>query len=333
MAETNKKTRVLSGMRPSGKLHLGHLAGALKNWVDLQKEYQCFYFVADWHALTTEYADPANIYNDAREMVVDWLSCGIDPEQSVIFVQSHIREHAELHLLLSMFTPIPWLERCPSYKELQKELDQKDLHTYGFLGYPVLQAADILIYRAHKVPVGEDQLPHLELTRDIARRFNYFYGERLVVPEPMITAYPRVPGIDGRKMSKSYGNSIYLSDPEPVVREKIQRMVTDPARAYRKDPGNPDVCILYNLHKIYTPEEIRNRIQPECRSAAIGCTDCKQELLRFLIPAMEPIWKKREEILKDPDVFLKITRTGDQKALASAEETMKIVRKAMKISY
>jgi len=329
----SKKPRVLSGMRPSGKLHLGHLAGALKNWVDLQKEYQCFYFVADWHALTTEYADPSNIYNDAREMVVDWLACGIDPEQSVIFIQSHVREHAELHLLLSMFTPIPWLERCPSYKDLQKELDQKDLHTYGFLGYPVLQAADILIYRAHKVPVGEDQLPHLELTRDIARRFNNFYGERLVVPEPMITAYPRVPGIDGRKMSKSFGNSIYLSDPEPVVREKIQRMVTDPARAYRKDPGNPDVCILYNLHKIYTPEEIRKRIQPECRSAAIGCTDCKKELLRFLIPAMEPIWKKREEILKDPDIFLKITRAGDQVALASAQETMKIVREAMKINY
>jgi tryptophanyl-tRNA synthetase len=329
----SKKPRVLSGMRPSGKLHLGHLAGALRNWVDLQKEYQCFYFVADWHALTTEYADPSNIYNDAREMVVDWLACGIDPEQSVIFIQSHVREHAELHLLLSMSTPIPWLERCPSYKELQKELEQKDLHTYGFLGYPVLQAADILIYRAHKVPVGEDQLPHLELTRDIARRFNNFYGEHLVVPEPMITAYPRVPGIDGRKMSKSYGNSIYLSDPEPVVREKIQRMVTDPARAYRKDPGNPDVCILYHLHKIYTPEEIRKRIQPECRSAAIGCTDCKKELLRYLIPAMEPIWKKREEILKDPDIFLKITRAGDQVALASAQETMKIVREAMKINY
>jgi len=318
-------------MRPSGKLHLGHLAGALQNWVRLQDEYQCFYFVADWHALTTEYSDPSHIEGDTREMVTDWLAAGIDPKDSIIFIQSHVKEHAELHLLFSMFVPIPWLERCPSFKELQSELVHKDLNTYGFLGYPVLQAADILIYKAHKVPVGEDQLPHLELTRDIARRFNHLYGDHLVVPEPIITANPRLPGIDGRKMSKSFRNAVYLSDSPSSVEEKIQQMVTDPARAYRRDPGNPEVCILFNLHRFFTPGEIQDRLRRECTTAEIGCVDCKRELLRHLIPALEPIWEKREQLSKEKDLVEQITREGDEKARGFAERTMEEIREALKL--
>ena len=328
----SKPRRVLSGMRPSGKLHLGHLAGALENWANLQREYKCFYFVADWHALTTEYSDPSNIEDDTREMVIDWLAVGLDPESSTLFIQSHIKEHAELHLLFSMCTPLPWLERCPSYKELQNELAHKDLNTYGFLGYPVLQAADILIYKAHKVPVGEDQLPHLELTRDIARRFNHIYGDHLVIPEPLITESPRLPGIDGRKMSKSFGNAIYLSDAPSVVEEKIKQMVTDPARAYRKDPGNPDVCILFNLHRIYAPQDTQEQIRKECTKAVIGCVDCKKKLLANLIPALEPIWKKREQLSRDKKLVAEITRAGDEQARTTARQTMEEIREAVKLS-
>jgi tryptophanyl-tRNA synthetase len=265
---TKLRKRVLSGMRSTGKLHLGNYVGALDNWVRMQDEYECYFCVVDWHALTTDYADTSRVKQNSVEVALDWLAAGLDPEKCVIFIQSHVPEHAELHLLLSMITPLGWLERVPTYKEQRENIKDKDLGTYGFLGYPVLQAADILMYKADVVPVGEDQVAHIELTREIARRFNGFYGKRGDVfpqPQALLTRSPKLPGTDGRKMSKSYGNAILLTDPEPVVRQKLKTMVTDPARVRRSDPGNPDVCPVGDLHKIFSSAETMEKVNIGCR--------------------------------------------------------------------
>ncbi len=322
-----KKGRVLSGMRPSGKLHIGHFHGALINWRRLQEEYDCFYFSADWHALTTEYENTSEISNNTIEMVRDWIAVGLDPEKCTIFLQSLVMEHAELHLLLSMIVPLPWLERNPSYKELLREQKTRDLHTYGFLGYPVLQAADILIYKADYVPVGEDQVAHVEISREIARRFNNFYKPIFPEPQALLTPYPKIPGIDGRKMSKSFNNAIYLSDSPEEIREKISEMFTDPRRKTKKDPGEPEECALFQLDKIYTAEERRNEIASACRKAEIGCVEHKKEIAESIVSSLEPIRKKRETVSKS-DV-IEILRMGSKRAKEVAEGTMEEVRTAM----
>jgi len=321
-------------MRPTGRLHLGNLQGALKNWVDLQNDgkNECFYFVADWHALTSDYSATDQIHENIMEMILDWLSVGLDPEQSTLFVQSAIKEHAELYLLLGMITPLAWLERNPTYKEMKDELSGKDLSTYGFLGYPVLQAGDIIIYRGQGVPVGVDQLPHIELTREIARRFNFLYGEEVFpIPEPLLTEAPKLLGIDGRKMSKSYGNSIYISDEAGEVQTKVAAMFTDPQRIRRKDPGNPDICNVYSFHWLYSAEEETARINQECRTAGIGCTDCKKLLAEKIIAAMIPIHERRRQLSNRLDDVRQIIAQGNLKASVVARETMEKVRNAMKI--
>src|SRR6202163_91780 len=279
MATPSTKKRVLSGMRSTGKLHLGNYVGALENWVRMQEEYDCCFFIADWHALTTDYADTSRLKENSVEVLLDWLAAGLDPAKCVMFIQSHVPAHAELHLLLSMITPLGWLERVPTYKEQKENIKEKDLGTYGFLGYPVLQSADILIYKADVVPVGEDQVAHVELTREIARRFNQFYaGKReYVFPEPasLLTPAPKLPGTDGRKMSKSYGNTVLLTDSEPLVRLKLKTMVTDPARVKRTDPGNPDLCRVGDLHKISSDQATMPKVNEGCRSAGIGGIECK----------------------------------------------------------
>jgi tryptophanyl-tRNA synthetase len=320
--------RILSGMRPTGRLHLGHYHGVLKNWVKLQNEFDCFFFSADWHALTTEYRASQNIRQDTADMVLDWLAVGIDPAKAVLFRQSDVKQHAELFTLFSMITPVPWLERVPTYKEQQENLTEKDLNTLGFLAYPVLQSADIAIYRAQVVPVGEDQLPHLELTREIVRRFNHFYGKTFPEPDAMLTETPRLPGVDGRKMSKSYGNAIMLSDTPAEATKKVMAYVTDPARKLRKDPGNPDVCTLYNQHKLYSPEETKARVQVECRNAAIGCVDCKKLALANVLEHHAPMFEKRAALEKDTDVAA-LLEAGAKKATDVAEKTMTDVRKAI----
>jgi tryptophanyl-tRNA synthetase len=325
MAEPAKK-RILSGMRPTGNLHLGNLHGALANWKELQYEYQCFFFIADWHALTTEYKDPKGIHSFILEMVIDWISVGLDPEISTFFLQSAIKEHSEFHLILSMITPLAWLERNPTYKEQQKELESKDIATYGFLGYPVLQAADILMYQAHAVPVGIDQAPHVELTREIARRFNFLYGEFFPVPELLLTEVPKLLGIDGRKMSKSYNNSVFLSDSLEEVRRKLSQMVTDPQRARRHDPGDPEVCVLFPFHKIYSAPETIAEINRECRKAGIGCVDCKKRLIARVIEALEPVRTKREYLSRNTDEVRQILEAGNRKSRAFAERTLAGVR-------
>lgn len=327
------KKRILSGMRPTGKLHLGNLQGALKNWVDLQNDgrHDCFYFVADWHALTSDYSTPDQIRENSLDMVIDWLSVGLDPEKSTLFVQSAIKEHAELYLLLGMITPLPWLERNPTYKEMRDELTEKDLSTYGFLGYPVLQAADIIIYKGQGVPVGVDQLPHVELTREIARRFNFLYREVFPVPDPLLTAVPKLLGIDGRKMSKSYGNSIYIGDEGDALKTKVSAMFTDPQRMRRKDPGNPDICNVYSFHQLYTEESDVAQINTDCRTAGIGCTDCKKRLYERMLLAMSPIHERRNHYCQHPDLVRDIIEKGNRKAAAVANATMQEVREAMKI--
>ncbi len=334
MTGRNPAGRVLSGMRPSGRLHLGHYHGVLQNWLRLQTEHDCFFFVADWHALTTEYSTPQGLRENIKEMVVDWLSAGIDPEISTIFVQSHVKEHAELMVLLSMITPLSWLERNPTYKEQLKEVKDRDLHTYGFLGYPVLQTADIIIYRAENVPVGIDQAPHLELSREIARRFNYFYGDIFPEPKTILTSSPKVLGTDGRKMSKSYNNAVYLSDPPEVVERKIRTMMTDPARKRRTDPGNPDICPVYiTFHTIYSDEPTREWVRAGCTTADIGCIECKKAVIPRVLSLLEPLRKRREEILREEDMIWRILREGRDKASGVASETMKDVRKAMGLDY
>jgi len=324
-----KKRRVLSGMRPTGKTHVGHLHGILENWRDLQEKYDCFYFAADWHALTSEYKNAAVIKESLTEMIIDWLSVGLDPQRSTLFVQSWVKEHAELHLLLSMITPLGWLERNPTYKEQQEELADKDIGTYGFLGYPVLQAADILIYKGDYVPVGKDQLPHLEITREIARRFNYLYREVFPPPEALLTKVPNLRGTDGRKMSKSYDNAIFISDPADVIAAKIEQMITDPQRGYRKDPGDPDVCGLFPYHRIYTEPEVVEEIERECRRAGIGCRECKQILIKRIQEYLAPIQERRQHYLTHLGEVDEIIHEGTRRAQEVAQGTMAEVREAM----
>jgi len=361
------RKRVLSGMRPTGKLHLGNYVGALQNWVGMQDQYECFFCVVDWHALTTDYADTSHVKENSLEVAFDWLAAGLDPEKSVLFLQSHVPAHAELHLLLSMITPLGWLERVPTYKEQRDNIKDKDLGTYGFLGYPVLQAADILIYKADVVPVGEDQVAHVELTREIARRFNSLYGTMRIVdtprltddqrewlakegrpilsnadnvfyygvfPEPqtLLTPAAKLPGTDGRKMSKSYGNTIMLADPEPVVRQKLKTMVTDPARVRRSDPGNPDVCPVGDLHKIFSSKETMAKVDDGCRSAGIGCIECKGWAADALVKLLNPMQERRKKFEENPRLAWDILEAGTERARKAAGETMKDVRAAMGMS-
>jgi tryptophanyl-tRNA synthetase len=337
------RPRVLSGMRSTGKLHLGNYVGALQNWVGMQDRYQCFFFIADWHALTTDYADTSMV-------ALDWLVAGLDPERSVLFIQSHVPQHAELHLLFSMITPLGWLERVPTYKEQRENLKDKDLGTYGFLGYPLLQSADILIYRADYVPVGEDQVPHVELTREVARRFNGLYprtGEPLAPdadeatrrrvyvfpePQPLLTPAAKLPGTDGRKMSKSYGNTILLTDPEPVVRQKLKTMVTDPARVRRHDPGNPEVCPVGDLHKIFSDKDTIARVWQGCTTAGIGCIECKSWAADALVRVLTPIQERRKKYEDNPRLAWDILEQGSRTAREHAEATMRDVRQAMHMS-
>ncbi len=326
-----QRPRILSGMRPTGKLHLGHLVGALQNWVKLQDEYDSYHFVADWHALTTDYADTSELRANTQEMVTDWLAVGLDPAKATFFLQSHLAEHAELQLLFSMVTPLGWLERVPSYKEQLENIKDRDLHTYGFLGYPVLQAADILMYKAAYVPVGEDQVPHVELTREIARRFNNFYGPVFPEPQALLTPTPRLPGTDGRKMSKSYGNTIQLSDPPQVVSSKVSDMMTDPARKRRSDPGNPDVCPVFDHHKIFSSRPVIDRVDRECRTAEIGCVECKQMMAEHLNKSLAPIQQRRKGYEQKPQRVWDILEEGTRKARKVAQATMEEVRKAVRL--
>jgi tryptophanyl-tRNA synthetase len=370
MTTPSIKKRVLSGMRSTGKLHLGNYVGALENWVRMQEQYDCFFCVADWHALTTDYADTSRLKENSMDVLLDWLAAGLDPAKCVMFIQSHVPAHAELHLLLSMITPLGWLERVPTYKEQKENIKGKDLDTYGFLGYPVLQSADILIYKAHFVPVGEDQVAHVELTREIARRFNAFYAfaqpvvtettgltpqqrellisngteitpdtdyifPRTVFPEPqsLLTPAPRLPGTDGRKMSKSYDNAVMLTDPEAVVRQKLKTMVTDPARVRRTDPGNPDVCPVGDLHKIFSNPETMAKVNEGCRSAGIGCIECKSWVADALVKILNPMQERRKKYEDNPRLAWDILEAGSARAREVAGGTMDEVRKAMGLDY
>jgi tryptophanyl-tRNA synthetase len=328
MADDTRR-RILSGMRPTGKLHLGNYYGALYNWLRLQEEYECYYFVADWHALTTEYDAPQPLSGYIPEMVIDWLAVGLDPAQSTIFVQSAIPEHAELYLIFGMFTPVPWLERNPTYKDQMQELSHKELATYGFLGYPVLQAADILMYKAHGVPVGVDQAPHVEMTREIARRFNHLYRPIFPEPEVLLTEVPKLTGTDGRKMSKSYDNCIYLSDPPEVMDQKIRQMVTDVGRPYRKDPGEPDRCLAFPFHRLNLPVEKTEEIITACRSAELGCVDCKLLLAEALVQNLAPIYEKRRYFEAHPETVREVLHQGNARAKETARRTMAEVREAI----
>ena len=352
-----QRKRVLSGMRSTGKLHLGNYVGALQNWVRMQDQYECFFFIADWHALTTDYADTSQVKQNSLEVLLDWLAAGLDPERCTMFIQSHVPQHAELHLLLSMITPLGWLERVPTYKEQRENLTEKDLGTYGFLGYPVLQAADILIYKGDCVPVGEDQVAHVELTREIARRFNNLYGRfvaqplgepglpagrvpstSMVVgglfpePQPLLTPAAKLPGTDGRKMSKSYGNTILLTDPEPLVRQKLKTMVTDPARVRRSDPGNPDVCPVGDLHKIFSDRATIAKVDVGCRSAGIGCIECKGWVADALVQILSPMQQRRRKYEENPRLAWDILEAGSESARNVAAATMTEVRAAMGMS-
>jgi tryptophanyl-tRNA synthetase len=344
-ATAGQKRRILSGMRPTGKLHLGNYVGALANWVKLQDSYDCFFFIADWHAITSDYADTSAIKQNSVEVMLDYLAAGLDPQRCTMFIQSHVPQHAELHLVLSMITPLGWLERVPTYKEQQQNLREKDLNTYGFLGYPLLQSADIMLYQAEFVPVGEDQVPHIEITREIARRFNGFYPRdaktasrdprrTYVFPEPqaLLTPSPKLPGTDGRKMSKSYNNSILMSDPEPVIRQKLKTMVTDPARVRRTDPGNPDVCPVGDVHKIFSSPETLQKVYAGCRSAGIGCIECKSWAADALVTVLNPMQERRQHYEQRPQEAWQLLEDGAERARKSAEATMDEVRAAMKMS-
>jgi tryptophanyl-tRNA synthetase len=365
---TTTRKRVLSGMRPTGKLHLGNYMGALKNWVGLQDKYECYFFIADLHALTTDYADPSGIKQNTLDVTLDFLAAGLDPEKSVIFVQSHVPQHAELFALFSMFTPLGWLERVPTYKDQQEQLKEKDLNTYGFLGYPLLMSADILLYQPKFVPVGLDQTAHVEVTREIARRFNGIYrhvqqvdwrsltdaqkeslrkeGREIVpnatyafypadvLPEPdvLLTPSPKLPGIDGRKMSKSYGNTILLSEQEADIRAKLKTMVTDPARVRRTDAGNPEVCPVGDLHKVFSSDETRLKVWEGCTTAGIGCIECKSWVADGVIAELRPIQERRKKYESSPGLVTEILAAGKEKAAARAEQTMTEVRAAMGLS-
>jgi tryptophanyl-tRNA synthetase len=320
-------------MRPTGKLHLGNYMGALANWVKLQDQYECYFFIADWHALTTDYADTSGIAQNTKDVLLDYLAAGLDPARSVLFLQSKVQQHAELNLLLGMITPLGWLERVPTYKEQQENLTGKDLTTYGFLGYPLLMASDILLYQPKFVPVGNDQTAHVELTREVARRFNQFYklDGREVLPEPqvLLTPSPKLPGTDGRKMSKSYGNTILMTDAEPVVRQKLKTMVTDPARIRRTDPGDPDICPVGDLHKVFSTPETLAKVYDGCRSAGIGCIECKSWAADALVQVLQPIQERRAGFSEAQ--VAEILEDGSNRARRRAEETMQQVRTAMRL--
>ena len=324
--------RVLSGMRPTGPLHLGHWLGALENWIKLQENHECFFMVADLHALMGEYENPIDFQKNSIEMVMDWLACGIDPKKSVIFVQSQIPEHSELALILGMLTPLGWLERNPTYKEQLREIQGRDLTTYGFLGYPVLQAADILLYKADQVPVGEDQLAHLELTREIIRRFKHLY-KKDIFPEPkaILTKEARILGTDRRKMSKSYGNAINLSDTETVIRKKVLSMITDPARIKTTDPGHPEICNVYSYYQIFSDQKIAKDVYDWCSGARKGCTDCKSTFADILIARLGPMQKRRREIEKDSAYVRKVLEEGYKKASTVARATLEEVKKLVSL--
>jgi len=335
--QTSGRMRIVSGSRPTGRLHLGHLRGALTNWLALQDRAECFFFVADWHALTTGYEDTSGIRSSTHDMVLDWLAVGLDPQRVVLFVQSAVKEHAELHLLLSMIVPTPWLLRNPTIKDQARELglihDESEMSqlNYGLLGYPVLQSADILLYRARGVPVGIDQVPHLELTREVARRFNRLYREVFPEPEALLTESPKIPGTDGRKMSKSYNNAVFLDEPERDITAKLSRMATDPRRVRRNDPGDPADCPAFNLHRIYcTPDEIEYVTQ-NCRTAGIGCLDCKKIMIKHVLAELAPIRARRAELETRAGIVEDVLADGNTRARAVAADTMVAVREAMKL--
>jgi tryptophanyl-tRNA synthetase len=328
MKNEKLKKRVLSGIQPTGRLHLGNLIGAIENWVKLQDKYDCYFFIADLHALTSAYDETKGLKEGIKQVTIDLLSAGLDPAKCVIFRQSALPEHAELSLLFSMITPLPWLERVPTYKSKIQELKEKDLGTFGFLGYPVLQAADILIYKADFVPVGQDQLPHIELTREIARRFNHFYGDVLIEPKDLLTEFPVLPGLDGRKMSKSSGNTIAISDPPDVIRKKVSTMITDPARVKKEDKGHPEVCSVYAFYKVFAKDRT-DTVAAECREARRGCVACKKELAAVLVDYMAPIHKRRQEIEKQPEQLDKILEQGAERARKIAVPTLRQAKQAM----
>ncbi len=325
------KKIVLSGARPTGDIHLGNYFGALHNWVQLQDQYDCHFFIADWHALTTGYTDTEQLQDYCVSLMADFLACGLAPDKAILFQQSKVMEHAELFLLLGMTTPLSWLERCPTYKDQLAQLKDKDINTLGFLGYPCLQAADILIYKADFVPVGEDQLPHLELTREIARRFNHLYTSVFPEPQPLLTAAKVLPGTDGRKMSKSYGNTISFADTPDAVRQKVMSMITDPARIRKDDPGHPEVCSVFAFHKVFSPDEVLE-IETSCRRGEIGCVQCKKRLVEKLLAFHQPIYDKRTELLLRPDDLLDVIEAGSAKARVQAAKTLAEARRAMKVA-
>jgi tryptophanyl-tRNA synthetase len=324
-----KKKVVLSGMRPTGPLHLGHLAGALKNWIRLQDEYDCYYTIVTWHAFSSEYQNPQVIRDMTFEYAAGWLSVGLDPEKSVIFVQSEVKEHAELHLLLSMIIPLPWLQRVPTFKEMKREVKDKDLNTYGFLGYPVLQTADIILYKGNAVPVGEDQAYHLELAREITRRFNRLYGDIFPEPQILLTEVPKLAGTDGRKMSNSFHNTIHLTDPPDVIRKKIAPMMTDTRRKRKSDPGVPEDCPVFTLHRAFVEQKKREDLAGGCRTAKIGCLECKNVVIEKLVETLAPIQERRKEFEKNPQKVWDIIEEGNRKARITAQKTMEEVRKAI----
>lgn len=328
----SEKDTILSGMRPTGSLHLGNYFGALENWVKLQNDYNCYFFVADWHALTTGYEDTSDIKCNINELIIDWLSAGLEPDKCTIFLQSAIKEHAELHLLFSMFTPLSWLYRCPTYKDQLSQLKEKNITTYGFLGYPCLQAADILMYKANAVPVGEDQIPHVELTREIARRFNYLFGEVFPEPASKLTKAKVLPGTDGRKMSKSYNNTIALSDAPDTVRKKVMSMITDPSRIKKNDPGHPEVCAVFAFHKVFSEEDV-SQTEALCKAGGIGCVQCKKNLASKMEQYLLPIYERRQALLKKPHYIREVVENGNERARSVAEKTMSDVKKAMKIDW
>jgi len=332
-----KMHRLVSGIRATGRLHLGNYHGALKNWVNLQDKYECFFFIADWHALTTDYEHPQDIYNNSYEMMIDWLAAGLDPEQCSLFIQSHVPEHAELHLLLSMLTPLSWLERVPSYKDQKAKLKEKHLNTYGFLGYPTLQSADILAYKADYVPVGADQVSHIELTRELVRHFNHLYIDRVPEPifsepQPLLSEASKLPGLDGQKMSKSYHNTIGLREDPKSVTQKLRTMPTDPARVRRTDPGEPEKCPVWSLHKIFSSEETKAWVQIGCRTAGIGCIECKQPLIDAILQEQAPIREKAEYYTQHPELIESIINEGGANARVEAQKTLIEVRHAMGLS-
>ncbi len=320
--------RIVSGMRPTGKLHLGHYLGVLKNWVELQKENECYFFVADWHALSTSYEDKLNLRKLSIELVRDWLAAGVDPTKSVLFIQSTIKEHAELYVLLNMITPLGWLERNPTYKDQLAQIKNKDIHTAGFLTYPVLQTADIILYDADAVPIGEDQRPHIEIAREIVRRFHHLFGcEVFKEPKELLSPTPRLLGLDGRKMSKSYDNAIYLSDSKEEVWQKLRGAVTDPQRVRKSDPGNPEVCLIYDYHKAFSDEETIKKVEEGCRTAGIGCVECKKWCLESIEKVLEPMRERRAAI--SDDMIAEVLQKGEQRAKAEAAKKMQAVNEAV----